>query len=156
MKIVTLQSKDIKLQIWDSAGQPKFRAITRSFYKGANGIILVYDVNNTYSYDNIRNWNKMIEQNTQKSTKTILIGNKIDIAPDKSAATEKCSKLAEELNLNYFLTSAKDNINIDETFTSLIEQIIKGDDKNPAGGRLMIEKEDKLGKKEKKKCCGSG
>ena len=80
LKSMTLQSgKNIKLQIWDTAGQDRFRAITKNYYKGANGIILIYDVTNRQSYENVKNWITQIREEANPNVVIYLAGNKVDV-----------------------------------------------------------------------------
>lgn len=77
---VEMDGKRIKMQIWDTAGQERFRTITSAYYRGAMGIMLVYDVTDERSFNNIRNWIKNVEQNASEGVNMILIGNKTDMA----------------------------------------------------------------------------
>ena len=78
---MSIDDSKVKLQIWDTAGQERFRTITTAYYRGAMGILLVYDVTDDNSFRNVRNWMKQIEQNASESVNKILIGNKCDV-PD--------------------------------------------------------------------------
>lgn len=71
----------MKLQIWDTAGQERFRTITTAYYRGAMGILLVYDVSDEQSFTNVRNWMRQIDQNAAENVTRILIGNKCDVDP---------------------------------------------------------------------------
>mgnify|MGYP003709377803 CR=1 FL=1 len=71
----------VKLQIWDTAGQERFRTITTAYYRGAMGILLVYDVSDEQSFTNVRNWMRQIDQNAAENVTRILIGNKCDVDP---------------------------------------------------------------------------
>lgn len=147
-----MESKRIKLQIWDTAGQERFRTITKTYYKGAHGIILTFDVTDENSFKNIRNWVKQIEQNAQNNVCKVLVGNKCD-REDRKVTLEEGQKLASEYNMKYFETSAKTNLNVNETFTFLTKDILNTtDNKRPAGGTVEIKKTDS-GKTEKKSCC---
>ena len=115
--------KNVKLQIWDTAGQDRFRAITKNYYKGANGIILIYDVTNSKTYDNVKNWVSQIREEASPNTVVYLCGNKIDMKELRMLKTEDGVKLAEEFGFPFKETSAKEGININETFEDLIERI---------------------------------
>lgn len=148
-----MESKRIKLQIWDTAGQERFRTITKTYYKGAHGIILTFDVTDENSFKNIRNWVKQIEQNAQNNVCKVLVGNKCD-REDRKVTFEEGSKLASEYNMKYFETSAKTNLNVNETFTFLTKDILNNtDNKKPLGGTVEIKKQSDDGKTEKKSCC---
>ena len=115
IKIINLEDKLIKLQIWDTAGQERFRTITKTYYKGANGIILTYDVTDENSFKNIRTWVKQIEQNAQSTVCKVLVGNKCD-REDRKVTLEDGQKLSKEFNMIFFETSAKTYYNVSETF----------------------------------------
>jgi small GTP-binding protein len=124
LKMVKVSNDDIvKLQIWDTAGQDRFRAITKNYYKGAHGIILIYDVTNQNSFNNIKNWISQIKENTSEKVKICLVGNKCDMDENRKIAYEDGQKLADEYGLKFFETSAKNNLNVEETFKFLIEEI---------------------------------
>ena len=125
LKSMTLKNKkNIKLQIWDTAGQDRFRAITKNYYKGANGIILIYDVTNLQTFENVKNWITQIREEANKNVVIFLAGNKADL-PEESRAVQKedGQKMAEEYNIPFQETSAKEGINVNETFQELVEKI---------------------------------
>ena len=122
--MVLKNEKNVKLQIWDTAGQDRFRAITKNYYKGANGIILIYDVTNLQSYENVKNWIAQIKESANQNVIIYLVGNKIDIKEeDRCVKTEDGKKLAEEFKLPFFESSAKNGININEIFEQIVEKI---------------------------------
>ena len=83
IKSIAIGESKVKLQIWDTAGQERFRTITTAYYRGAMGILLVYDVSDESSFANVRNWMRQIEQNADENVNRILIGNKADIDPSE-------------------------------------------------------------------------
>ncbi|KAK4755310.1 hypothetical protein SAY87_009067 [Trapa incisa] len=83
IRTIELDGKRIKLQIWDTAGQERFRTITTAYYRGAMGILLVYDVTDESSFNNIRNWIRNIEQHASDNVNKILVGNKADMDESK-------------------------------------------------------------------------
>ena len=124
VKTMTLKSgKVVKLQIWDTAGQDRFRAITKNYYKGANGIILIYDVTSIQTYENVKNWITQIREEASPNVIIYIAGNKIDLEEERKIKTEEGQKLAEELGLPFFETSAKTGVNINESFEDLVEKI---------------------------------
>ena len=124
VKTMTLKSgKVVKLQIWDTAGQDRFRAITKNYYKGANGIILIYDVTSIQTYENVKNWITQIREEASPNVIIYIAGNKIDLEEERKIKTEEGQKLAEELGLPFFETSAKTGVNINESFEDLVETI---------------------------------
>ncbi len=116
--------KRIKLQIWDTAGQDRFRAITKNYYKGANGIILIYDVTNIETFENVKNWIAQIKEEANSNVIIYLAGNKIDVEEEnKVVKTEDGQKIADELNIKFYETSAKNGINVNEIFEDLVKKI---------------------------------
>jgi Ras-related protein Rab-8A len=152
IRTIELDQKRIKLQIWDTAGQERFRTITTAYYRGAMGILLVYDVtdessfNSTFflpasplvlpfwfsfasiylgiTYTDIRNWIRNIEQHASDNVNKILIGNKADMDESKRAVpTAKGQALADEYGIKFFETSAKTNLNVEQVFFSIARDI---------------------------------
>ena len=125
LKSMTLKNnKNIKLQIWDTAGQDRFRAITKNYYKGANGIILIYDVTNMQTYENVKNWISQIKEEANPNVIIYLVGNKIDVPDDQRLVkAEDGQKIADEFNLPFNEASAKDGTNVNEIFQELLEEI---------------------------------
>ncbi|KAJ7520083.1 hypothetical protein O6H91_20G065800 [Diphasiastrum complanatum] len=124
IRTVELDGKRIKLQIWDTAGQERFRTITTAYYRGAMGILLVYDVTDESSFNNIRNWIRNIEQHASDSVNKILIGNKADMDESKRAVpTARGQALADEFGIKFFETSAKTNLNVENVFFTIARDI---------------------------------
>ena len=125
LKTMTLENgKNIKLQIWDTAGQDRFRAITKNYYKGANGIILIYDVTNMQSYENVKNWIAQIKEEANQNVLIYLAGNKIDVSEDlRVVKTEDGKKIADEFKLPFYETSAKSGTNVNKIFEELVVNI---------------------------------
>jgi Ras-related protein Rab-8A len=96
IKYVDLCGKQVKLQIWDTAGQERFRTITTSYFRGAQGILLVYDVTDSVSFSNINNWMSQIHQHADLHVNKILIGNKCDMDEERRVSTEEGRLLAEK------------------------------------------------------------
>ena len=122
IKIINIENKLIKLLIWDTAGQERFGAITKTYFKGASGIILIYDISDRCSFKNVINWIKMAEVNEPNAIK-ILVGNKCDI-PERVVTEEEGKELANKYNMKFFETSAKINMNVKEAFECLIKEIL--------------------------------
>ncbi|MQM10935.1 hypothetical protein Taro_043833 [Colocasia esculenta] len=124
IRTIELDGKRIKLQIWDTAGQERFRTITTAYYRGAMGILLVYDVTDESSFNNIRNWIRNIEQHASDNVNKILVGNKADMDESKRAVpTSKGQALADEYGIKFFETSAKTNLNVEQVFFSVARDI---------------------------------
>eukprot|EP01012_Entosiphon_sulcatum_P040229 TRINITY_DN53870_c0_g1_i1.p1 TRINITY_DN53870_c0_g1~~TRINITY_DN53870_c0_g1_i1.p1 ORF type:complete len:217 (+),score=30.77 TRINITY_DN53870_c0_g1_i1:37-651(+) len=115
-RMVTIDSKQIKLQIWDTAGQESFRSITRSYYRGASGALLVYDVTRRETFDHILSWLEDAKQNSNTNMTIMLIGNKSDLEGKRQVSTEEGQAFASEHGLVFLETSAKTALNVDEAF----------------------------------------
>ena len=137
LKSMTLKSgKNVKVQIWDTAGQDRFRAITKNYYKGAHGIILIYDVTNQLSFDNVSNWINQIKEEASDKVTIFLVGNKIDDVENRKIQTESGKNLAENFQLQFYETSAKTGENVEKTFQALVEKIDEISLINTRGGKL--------------------
>lgn len=127
IKTIQLNNHIIKLQVWDTAGQERFRTITTAYYRGAMGIILVYDVTNFKSFDDIKVWIDSISKNNDDTNIVkMLIGNKIDCrkgTSDDVISYENGKELAEKYNMLFFETSSKDNININDAMMAISNKI---------------------------------
>lgn len=123
-KVISCNNYSVKLKIWDTAGQERFRNITQQYYKGADGILLVYDITERNSFEKVREWMKMIQQNTTKDKiGLILVGNKCDLE-ERQVSTEEGENLAKEFGILFYETSAYKDINIAESFEKLVSEII--------------------------------
>nr|pir hypothetical protein D1037.4 - Caenorhabditis elegans [Caenorhabditis elegans] len=123
IRTIELDGKKIKLQIWDTAGQERFRTITTAYYRGAMGIILVYDITNERSFENIKNWIRNIEEHAASDVERMIIGNKCDIEERREVSRDRGEQLAIEYGTKFLETSAKANLNIDEAFFTLARDI---------------------------------
>ena len=120
---ISLDEKIIKLQIWDTAGQERFKAITNSFYRGAQGIIIVFDVTNWESFDNVKNWLKEVDRRETETPYKLLLGNKCDQDCKRVITFEAANEYANKLNIPYLETSARDATNVDQAFLNMAAEI---------------------------------
>lgn len=118
-----MESKVIKLQIWDTAGQEKFRTITSSYYRGAHGIIVVYDVTNRDSFENIKNWMNEITKYASENVNRLLVGNKSDMDSRRAVSYEEGKELADSMGINFIETSAKASTNVENSFLRMAGEI---------------------------------
>ncbi|KAG7283014.1 hypothetical protein CRUP_012907 [Coryphaenoides rupestris] len=125
IKTVELQGKKIKLQIWDTAGQERFHTITTSYYRGAMGIMLVYDITNAKSFENISKWLRNIDEHANEDVERMLLGNKCDMEDKRVVPKAKGEQIAREHGIRFYETSAKANINIEKAFLTLAEDILR-------------------------------
>ena len=163
-KTIEVKNKKIKIQIWDTAGQEAFQAITRTYYKGAIGAFIVYDITSRDSFKHVTKWLNEIKENGSKDICCILIGNKKDLEDQRAVKYEEGKELAAQNNILFLETSAKTAENEQETFIMLTEQILEqiaitGVDPTAEKKKVKInmdeEDEDKTNKNkdEKKNCC---
>ena len=154
-KTLNIYNQEIKLKIWDPAGQERFRNITTQYYKGADGIVLVYDVTEESSYDKIRDWMEQILSNTtQDEIGLVLLGNKCDMNP-RTVTVEMGNKMAEDLKISYFETSALTGQGINEAFEKLTKDIMKkkGVGESTSEGGLSLNDRNKKKDKKDSDCC---
>lgn len=123
IKTISLDGKSVKLQIWDTAGQERFRTITSSYYRGAHGIIIVYDVSDRDSFNNIRNWIAEIDKYTADNVNKLLVGNKCDLESKRVITYDEAKELADSNNIRYIETSAKCAIRVEEAFHLMAMEI---------------------------------
>jgi Ras-related protein Rab-8A len=122
IKNIILDGKRIKLQIWDTAGQERFRTITTSYFRGAQGILLIYDVTDRQTFMSIRNWVSQVQMHADISVNKLLIGNKCDME-NRAVSIEEGEGLAKEYNIPFFETSAKQDINVGASFLAIATQV---------------------------------
>ena len=150
LKYVQLDSGEtIKVQLWDTAGQDRYRTIAKNYYKGSHGILLLYDITKENSFENIREWVQNIREEVYEKAIIFLIGNKIDKKNERKITTEQGQKLAAEYNLPFFEASAKSGENVEEIFKNLYKKIseVYVDMQKEKGGKLNSNTKKKI------KCC---
>ncbi len=159
-KTIKIKNKEIKLKIWDTAGQERYKNIASQLYKGADGIMLVYDITDDYSFSKITDWMEQINNNLSKNDiGIVLIGNKSDIE-DRMIDKEKGEEKAKEYGIEFYETSALNGNGINEAFEGLAKQILKNYKikNNEVGSRTISlqssRPEDVVETdKKKRKCC---
>ena len=148
-KKIEKNGKKVLLQIWDTAGQERFRNVTKNYFHSSQGFILAYDINNKESFDKVQFWIEEIKANAEEKIKCILIGTKCDL--DKREVSEEDGQtLGEKYGYKFLETSAKENININEAFETLVSEIMNNFKENRRESLTLST--NKVGKK-KKKCC---
>lgn len=146
-KIIDIDGSRVKLQIWDTAGQKKFRAITKAYYRGANGILLVFDISRRETFSQTRDWIDSIKEADQ-SIDIILVGNKCDL--ERDVTREEAEDFAKQFDIRYFETSAKDNTNVEEAFMYLATQSFRHTNKKESRRTTDITKSN--GEKKENGC----
>ncbi|EEB17024.1 conserved hypothetical protein [Pediculus humanus corporis] len=147
VRTIDVDGKKIKLQIWDTAGQERFRTITTAYYRGAMGIMLVYDITNEKSFENIKNWIRNIEENASADVEKMLLGNKCELEEKRQVTKEKGEQLAIEYGIKFIETSAKASIHVQDAFYMLARDIKAKTEKkleasNPPKGGHQLKPSD--------------
>eukprot|EP01129_Flabellula_baltica_P013520 TRINITY_DN628_c0_g1_i1.p1 TRINITY_DN628_c0_g1~~TRINITY_DN628_c0_g1_i1.p1 ORF type:complete len:214 (-),score=49.29 TRINITY_DN628_c0_g1_i1:173-784(-) len=124
VKMIEMDACEYKLQIWDAAGQERFRAVTSSYYRGGHGIVLVYDVTNKESFVNVKRWFKESQRYCSNTTQFILVGTKSDLVEGRKVEYEEGKALADELQIEFFETSAHLGTNIEESLRNITVSIV--------------------------------
>ena len=153
LKTINLENnRKIRIQIWDTAGEDRFRAITKNYYKGAHGIILIYDVTDQQSFQHIKDWVDKIKEESNEGVIIYLVGNKIDLIDKRIITNADGNKLAEEIKIKYYETSAKDSTGVKEVFENLVDiDNLYSEQHKEENETIQINKKDK--KKKKLGCC---
>ncbi|XP_075154687.1 RAS oncogene family member Rab35 isoform X2 [Haematobia irritans] len=154
IRTFTIDDQQVKVQIWDTAGQERFRTITSTYYRGTHGVIVVYDVTDGGSFQNIRKWLQEIHENCN-AVNIVLVGNKNDDPERKVVDTEDSQRFAQSMGIQLFETSAKNNTGVNEMFHSITEQVLRHKlqmAKEEEDQKKLILKPDKSNKP-KKRCC---
>ncbi|KAI3950268.1 hypothetical protein MKX01_016916 [Papaver californicum] len=122
-RTITINDKVIKAQIWDTAGQERYRAVTSAYYRGALGAMLVYDITNRRSFDNVARWVHELLTHADKSIVIMLIGNKADLSDRREVPMEDAVEYAQQKGLFFSETSALKGDNVESAFIKLLEEI---------------------------------
>jgi Ras-related protein Rab-1A len=124
IKTIEVEKKNVKLQIWDTAGEERFRTIISSYYKGAHGILLMFDVTDYDSFESLENWLIEIEKNANKSVIKLLIGNKIDLEENRKVSYNQAKDFADSNGIQYIETSVKLNTNVNQAFWEIGKELM--------------------------------
>ncbi|UZJ57505.1 hypothetical protein CBS101457_006825 [Exobasidium rhododendri] len=123
IRTIELEGKTVKLQIWDTAGQERFRTITSSYYRGAHGIIVVYDVTDQDTFANVKQWLQEIDRYACEGVNKLLVGNKSDLTTKKVVEYSVAKEFADQLSIPFLETSAKSSTNVEQAFLTMAKQI---------------------------------
>jgi small GTP-binding protein len=147
-KIVQTEKHRIQLQLWDTAGQELFRSVTRGYYRGSAGALLLFDLTNRDSFESIARWLQDIRDVARADVVTVLIGNKADLADQRQVTSEEAAAFAKENGMAFFETSAKTGLNVAESVDGCVGSIEKNVEEgayqvaqNQAGESVDFEKE---------------
>ena len=159
IKTLLIEEKKIKLQIWDTAGEERFRTIISSYYKGAHGILLVYDITLKESFESLNDWLNEIKKNTSKNIVKVLIGNKIDLNDKRVISFDEAKEFADNNSMKYIETSAKTSTNVDQAFGLIGVELMKSfkgnEEKNTNKKNVVLSNSEAVtdNKQIKKGCC---
>ena len=156
-----IDNKRINIKLWDTAGQERFKSLTQSYFKNAEGVLLTYDITNSESFDNLKDWIISIKKNMEGKNifiPVIIIGNKIDMEESREINKENAETFAKENNYKYFETSAKTGEGVDNAIRELVIQILKqsgqmDDQKLARASSVQIKETNIEDSKKKKSCC---
>ncbi|KAA0199073.1 p-loop containing nucleoside triphosphate hydrolase [Fasciolopsis buskii] len=162
MKTVMIGGLRVKLQIWDTAGQDRFRTITSTYYRGAHGIIIVYDVNDVRTFCNVERWTDEANMYADESIARILVGNKNENPELKTVATQDAQRLAAKHSCMFIETSAKSDENVDQMFDMITREALRlkllqtEKLRTTQSGTVKLHPVSGVKTKSKGKCCGGG
>lgn len=139
-RLINIQGKSVKLQIWDTAGQESFRSITRSYYRGACGALLVYDVTQRESFTHLQSWLEDAKANANTALVIMLIGNKCDLESARQVSREEGEAFARRNGLVFMETSAKTAENVDEAFLKTAHLIYENVQAGVIDGSIVTSK----------------
>ncbi|KAH3742685.1 Ras family protein [Pelomyxa schiedti] len=157
IKTIELDSKTVKLQIWDTAGQERFRTLTSSFYRGAHGILIVYDITDVVSFNNLRQWLQEVVSYADATANKLMVGNKSDLAIKRAVEFSTAKEFADELGITLIETSAKNSTNVEQAFFKMAAEIKSkmGGTVSPPPQATVIVKSDAIQVQSTKGCCAS-
>ena len=119
IRTIQLDGKTIKLQIWDTAGQERFRTITSSYYRGAHGIIVVYDTTDAETFEHVKTWLHEIDRYASENVNKLLVGNKSDLTTKRQVESDAAKDFAGSVNIPFLETSAKNATNVEDAFMTM-------------------------------------
>ncbi|OAF69124.1 hypothetical protein A3Q56_03132 [Intoshia linei] len=118
-----IDGEKITLQLWDTAGQERFRAITQAYYRGSQGIMVVYDITDEKSFHDSKSWIFTIKEKCEVDVNIILVGNKIDLVENRRVTREEGQSLADENNITFIELSAFEEDKLYQSFRSIVEML---------------------------------
>ncbi|XP_076161432.1 ras-related protein Rab-37 isoform X2 [Ptiloglossa arizonensis] len=138
-KVVVVDDTSVKLQIWDTAGQERFRSVTHAYYRDAHALLLLYDVTNKTSYDNIRAWLSEIREHANEDVVIMLLGNKSDCGPERVVKREEGERLAQEYKVPFMETSAKTGLNVELAFLAVARELMARKSNDPDNTKFNVQ-----------------
>ncbi|BFZ07263.1 hypothetical protein BsWGS_10302 [Bradybaena similaris] len=132
MKVIDLDGRKVKVQIWDTAGQERFEAITKQSFTRAQGCVLVYDICSRTSFEALGKWMLFVKRYAKEDTVVILIGNKCDLEERRQVSRNTAQQFADQNNLRYYETSAKNLESLKQPFEDICHEIVRGKSRTPS------------------------
>ena len=151
VKKVEIDSERVRLHLWDTAGQERFKSMSFKLFRGANGVVVVYDVTDRDSFLSVNQWMESIRKYCHSDINMVLVGNKCDMGPQRQVEFHEGEELAQELNAVFFETSARRNYNVTEAFHALVKNVMQV--KHPSFTPTLREDEKEEVKKLLCNCC---
>ena len=161
-QVEAINYQTINIKLWDTAGQERYKSLTQNYFRNAEGVLLTYDVTNSESFDNLKDWIGSIKTNMEGKNiflPLIIVGNKIDMEDSREINKEDAEKFASDNNYKYFETSAKTGEGVDDAIRDLVNQVLnQGDqmDDQKIEARKSVQLKDaniESAEVKKKGCC---
>jgi Ras-related protein Rab-5C len=149
---VQIDDTTVKFEIWDTAGQERYHSLAPMYYRGAQAAIVVYDITKKESFLKAQNWVRELQRQANANIVIALVGNKLDLAQQRSVEHNEADYYASENNLLFMETSAKTAANVVDLFTVIATRLPKPNDQTELSGIIKPKREEPLSKK--KGCCG--
>jgi len=127
-KYLTVDNRNLKVQVWDTAGQERFRVIAKAYYRGSMGLLMVFDVTDRKSFDNVTGWIKSVQETVvylDKKLQILLVGNKVDLKEKRVVTEQEAKDLAAKFGAQYIETSAKSETGVDQVFDVVLKEVMK-------------------------------
>ncbi|KAL5007997.1 hypothetical protein ScPMuIL_013578 [Solemya velum] len=142
IRTIEMDGKQVKLQIWDTAGQDRFKSITTSYYRGAAGVAVVYDVTDLESFNNVKTWLDDVERYSSEDVSKLIIGNKSDLETKRVVGYDTGKEFCDGLGIPFLETSAKNSSNVDQAFMAMASAMKSRlpEDVKPTNERIELGK----------------
>ena len=151
-KEIPFQEKIVKLNLWDTAGQEKYHSLTKMYCRGAKAAILVYDITNRDTFNNLKNWHQMVSELSNENTIFAVVGNKEDLIDREAVGLDEARAFATKINATYKKTSAKNGVGIEELFRAITCKVFPELETSRAQSTIILDKSP-VYKTNKKSCC---
>jgi Ras-related protein Rab-8A len=150
IKMMDLDGNTVRLQVWDTPGQERFKTITSQYYRGVQGLLVAHDITDQDSFGNVRKWMESINQHAKAGTKRILIGTKSDLVQERVVSKERGQALSKEYGISFFECSAKEDKQVTELFAEIARQVLNGSEVQTSAVQLI---DGGSGAHHESKCC---